>query len=210
MRHGPNNQRGVALIVALVILVLVTIAGVATMESTGMELKMSNADQDHQQAFEEAETALRIVESKLQHNSAWIDFGNLYSDCSGSSACFNINCDNGLCFRGEWYSYDNDPTRCTTVSSSLPTPVIPPWYNTTWTDGSTQTVWDNAGKHRLVPAPTGYTNDVKYIVEFRCFVPKNPNAPLQNNAAELFRITVRAKSNSGNAVVMLQSTYKVL
>lgn len=202
MGHGPNNQRGVALIVALVILVLVTLAGVATLESTGMQLKMTNADQEHQQAFEAAEAALRMVETDVQENTGnWLDRSHLYSDCSGTG-CFKPGCDDGLCFGGVWLSSDNAPTRCSTVDTSVTTQVIPPWYD------SSLDVWNDTGKHREISV-TGYSNKVKYIVEFRCFVPKNTAAVFDDtNAAELFRITVRAMSNAGNAEVMVQSTYK--
>ena len=100
MRSTIKQQQGVALIVSLVILVLVTVAGVATMESTGMQLKMANASRDRQQAFEAAETALRMVEEDMNDNVGdFAELDDFYIECSGSD-CYKPDCNGGRCFQG--------------------------------------------------------------------------------------------------------------
>ncbi len=94
------KQQGVALIVSLVILVLVTVAGVATMESTGMQLKMANASRDRQQAFEAAEAALRLVEENVNDNvDNLAELDNFYFECSGSD-CYKPGLQRRALFSG--------------------------------------------------------------------------------------------------------------
>ncbi len=79
-----------------------------------------------------------------------------------------------------------------------------------WETGETDeylNVWDNA--RYLTASIDGFDNDVRYIVEFRCFTPADPGVELSDsNYAQIFRITARGMSNSGRVEAMLQSTYK--
>lgn len=213
MKLQSKQQRGVALIVSLVILVLVTVAGVATMESTGMQLKMANASRDRQEAFEAAETALRFIEENVNDNVD--DLGeveNMYLECSGSE-CFTDDCSGGRCFQGLWRDGEN-VEQCMIVDSAAEwgsTPEVEPALTNPWQSGSGDdylNVWDDAGLHMSMTADA-YDNPIKYIVEFRCFTPADPAVELSDtNFAQLYRITARGMSNSGRVEVMLQSTYK--
>ena len=59
----PRRQAGVALIIGLVMLLLVTIIGLAAMQTTNMEEHMAGNMQDRMAAFQAAEAALRAGES---------------------------------------------------------------------------------------------------------------------------------------------------
>jgi type IV pilus assembly protein PilX len=61
----PVRQKGVVLVVALIMLLLMTILGVSSMQTTTLEEKMSGAIRDKQIAFQAGEVALRIGESFL-------------------------------------------------------------------------------------------------------------------------------------------------
>jgi type IV pilus assembly protein PilX len=203
------KQQGVALIVSLVILVLVTVAGVATMESTGMQLKMANASRDRQQAFEAAEAALRLVEENVNDNvDNLAELDNFYFECTGSD-CYKPDCSGGRCFQGIWRDGD-EIKQCKGVDDSNSPQVEPP-ATSPWETGSGSdylNVWENEALH-LTAAIDGYDNDVSYIVEFRCFTPADPAVELSDsNYAQIFRITARGMSNSGRVEAMLQSTYK--
>ncbi len=218
MKSQIKQQQGVALIVSLVILVIVTIAGVATMESTGMQLKMANASRDRQEAFEATEAALRLIEENVNDNiDNLAEFDNMYLDCSGSD-CFKPDCAGGRCFQGIWL--DGELVKqCKSIddsgsggggggggSATVEPPTTSPWE--TGTGSEYLNVWDDAGSHMSVDVD-GYDNPVRYIVEFRCFTPADPGAELsESNYAQIFRITSRGMSNSGRIEVMLQSTYK--
>lgn len=53
-----GNQQGVALVMALVILVILTMLGISAMKSSSLELKMAAGLQDNTMAFQAAESGL--------------------------------------------------------------------------------------------------------------------------------------------------------
>ncbi len=70
--HTPHNhmpsarrQRGVALVMAMVFLMILTIIGVTVMSSTALQEKMAGNVQDKNLAFQAAESALRLGEQYL-------------------------------------------------------------------------------------------------------------------------------------------------
>ncbi|MDE2140143.1 MAG: pilus assembly protein [Gammaproteobacteria bacterium] len=60
-----NLQQGVVLIVSLVLLLVLTILGIAAIQSTSLEERMAGNQRAHQLAFEAAEAALRQGEQAL-------------------------------------------------------------------------------------------------------------------------------------------------
>lgn len=62
-RHIPHSlrQRGVALVVALVLLVVVTLVGLAAIRGTGLQEKMAGNTFDRAQAFQLTEAALDLA-----------------------------------------------------------------------------------------------------------------------------------------------------
>lgn len=59
----PPHQRGVALIMALVFLLLLTILGIGALNTTSLEEKMANNVKDRNLAFQAAESALIVAEN---------------------------------------------------------------------------------------------------------------------------------------------------
>lgn len=64
-----QRQRGVVLIVALVILVLMTMIGMTAMRDTGLQERMAGNLRDRNLAFQSAEAALRAGETWLLNNA---------------------------------------------------------------------------------------------------------------------------------------------
>lgn len=60
------NQRGVVLVITLILLLVLTLVGLAATTSTSLEEKMTANQRDTQVAFQAAEAALRNGESQLQ------------------------------------------------------------------------------------------------------------------------------------------------
>ncbi|HET7329539.1 pilus assembly PilX family protein [Dyella sp.] len=58
---GPRAQGGVALVVALILLLLITLVGLAAMRGTLMQQKMASNQYDRQIAFQSAEAAVRAA-----------------------------------------------------------------------------------------------------------------------------------------------------
>jgi type IV pilus assembly protein PilX len=63
-----KNQRGVALFISLVLLLVLTIIGVSAVQTTSLEERMARNTNDSVLAFESAEVALRNAENFLRNN----------------------------------------------------------------------------------------------------------------------------------------------
>ena len=83
-----RHQRGVALVVALLLLLVITIVGLAAVRSTTMQQKMTSNFQDRQIAFQAAEAALREGEVAVQAAVANSAFYNCAYD-SGNNCLTN-------------------------------------------------------------------------------------------------------------------------
>lgn len=71
-----KNQRGVVLVVTLLLLLVMTVIGLASMKTSTLEEKMAGNLFDHSLAFEAAESALRDAESWLDEMSGISDFND--------------------------------------------------------------------------------------------------------------------------------------
>lgn len=75
-----SGQRGVALVVALVLLVVATLIGLASVRGTNLQERMSANMYDRSLAFQRAESALRAAEDAITADS---DLGRLRAvDCT--------------------------------------------------------------------------------------------------------------------------------
>lgn len=79
-------QRGVALVVALVLLVVATLIGLAGIRGTTLQEHMSANMYDRSLAFQRAEAALRAAESAITANAKIDELGGV--DCSPESGNF--------------------------------------------------------------------------------------------------------------------------
>lgn len=68
-RTLPGAQRGMALLMSLVFLLLLTLIGVSSMQNATLQEKMSGGLWLRNQSFQAAEMALRIGESAVQKDS---------------------------------------------------------------------------------------------------------------------------------------------
>jgi len=197
MGNAPLAQRGAVLVVALILLLVLTLIGVSTMESTGMEMKMANQSRERLIAMQAAEAGLRTAERYIQ-DVGFSDAELSNSGCTESSNhCFKSDCsDGGFCFNG---SSAANVTGCTL--SPLATPV--------W-ESSALNVWNTSGRHQTLPQGN-LDARVSYVVEFLCYIPTDISQALSaTNASLLFRITSLATTTTGKSRVMLQSTYRVI
>ena len=178
-----EKSQGSVLLVTLVLLMIMTLAGVTTIRLTSLEEKMSGNYLNQQMAFRAAEAALLEAENHIAATRFML--AEFKADCSG-----------GYCFTG---SGAGDSASCTSGNTSH-------WQQ--------DAIWSNAGAHRTTTIVIdGIPARAKYIIEFRCYVPKVIEGPLpdptsSSDWALYFRITALASGGSEEARVMLQSTYK--
>lgn len=91
--HGglPLNrtrQHGVTLVVVLVLLLILSILGVAILRSTSMQERMSANMRDRSLAFQGAESALRYAQEQvLGASTVWEGKIPVASDCTTSGVC---------------------------------------------------------------------------------------------------------------------------
>ncbi|WP_257266799.1 pilus assembly protein [Endozoicomonas sp. ONNA2] len=177
------GERGSILLVSLVMLLVITVAGLTAVKMATLEEKMSGNFQNQQMAFYAAEAALKEAENFIVDNEPAL---------SG----FGVNCDNGYCFAGS----DIDD-----IGSCDPG-VSEPWLTgTVWSDSGRHRVTE--------VAISGIAARAKYIIEFRCYIAREASGPLPDPAnsgdwARFYRITALATGGSVDSRVMLQSSYK--
>ena len=73
----PKRQRGAALIVGLVLLMVLTVLGVSGMSTATLELTMASNAQFNQDAFQSAETGIDLVLARRTFNTIPGDPGNV-------------------------------------------------------------------------------------------------------------------------------------
>ena len=66
MNLNYQKQKGVVLVISLIMLVLLTIIGMTSMQVTGLEEKMSGNNKEHNVAFQAAEITLRNAETYIE------------------------------------------------------------------------------------------------------------------------------------------------
>ncbi|TPG81177.1 pilus assembly PilX family protein [Pseudomonas mandelii] len=77
----PHSQRGMALLISLVFLLLLTLIGLSSMQNATLQEKMAASVTLRNQSFQGAESALRVGESAVQ-----LDTFSLLV-CSGTTQC---------------------------------------------------------------------------------------------------------------------------
>jgi hypothetical protein len=63
IKHSINKQQGAVLVMALVMLTVLTLIGVSSMSSSTLELKIAGNTQQHDTAFQAAQTVIDIAAS---------------------------------------------------------------------------------------------------------------------------------------------------
>ncbi|BCU07712.1 pilus assembly PilX family protein [Allochromatium tepidum] len=178
-----NSQTGTALIVSLILLLLVTLLGVAGIKSVALEEKMAGNSYDRSLVFQAAEYALRVGEAVAEVKSKTIPPNNgfpTYTDADDTCPTGAIdNCTSGLC----------------------PTPdkdCLPRWQDSSFTG------WINAS------SVSSLAGTPQYFVEYLGGTfPCTDGGSSDPNNCKRYRITARSDPNLGNgrATVVLQSIY---
>ncbi|MEJ2788824.1 MULTISPECIES: PilX N-terminal domain-containing pilus assembly protein [unclassified Pseudoxanthomonas] len=91
--RSGHREAGVSLVVVLILLVAMSILGLAVMRSSGMQERMSANMRDRSLAFQAAETALRVAQEDVLGNPAIEDlqYGRTLTElgitCAGDGIC---------------------------------------------------------------------------------------------------------------------------
>ena len=176
------GQQGSVLIISLVFLLIMTITGLITINSSSLEVKVSGNSRDQKMAFQVGEAALLMAE-------------NYIDSATFNMTKFTSSCNKGLCFSGT----DRDNVfNCNADAVS-------PWEEAgLWSD--------NLRVKAVTVKLKDKEMNAWYIIEFRCYVSLHDDGQVPNFGnsrlwSEYYRITARANGDLGNSKVMLQSTY---
>lgn len=203
--YAPRNERGVALVIAMVIVLLMMLLGISSLRTVGLEEKMSGQTYDRSLAFQAAEAALRVGEAEADtqdamspknqgfpNNGAYTDS----DDTCSASAINNCTSGSGLCAVP-----DKD---CTAR-----------WESSSFTGWKTMAVGSGSSTQGLKSGTAGGAAP-QYFVEylgnsFACnpenSCPDNSATPVDPCNCTRYRITARSNPGSGRSTVILQSIY---
>ncbi|NKB99261.1 MAG: pilus assembly protein PilX [Pseudomonadales bacterium] len=81
----PKTQTGVALFISLVLLLVLTIIGVSSVQTTSLEVRMTRNEHDSILAFQAAESALRDAEAVIETLASTADFTD-----GGNNGLYNV------------------------------------------------------------------------------------------------------------------------
>lgn len=178
LRFKSPHQQGVALVVALILLVVMTLLGLSAMRSVTLEEKMAANTFDRSVSFQAAEAALREAEGKLI----------VVPPSIAPSIPTTSDCVAGICKAPA----ADDPPRWVTHANCETKPSDPsvPWQlGTAVVSGS------------ITLTPT------YFIEHLGDGFPCNPNDINSAATCKRYRVTVCSSPGDGRAVVMLQSVY---
>lgn len=177
-----RRERGVALFISLVLLLVLTIIGVSAVQTTSLETRMARNEHDTLLAFQAAELALKDAEAFLQVNIENVEDTDAFTAGGGG---------------GLW-----------TVAEDPADP--DPWEVAgIWTGGGSVVAPTNPGAVVAEP-PRFLIEHLGDVVRTENPWQLNPDYPDPIDRIAMFRITSRGVGGSTNAQVLLQGTFGIL
>ena len=178
--NNKQKQAGIVLFMSLVMLLLLTILGVSSIQTTSLQQRMARNANDGNLAFQAAEVALRDGEDLLEELNNLTDFGDPLDDLEGNEA-------NGYYFEAA----PGDP---------------PNWKNLgDWTGGGFRT-----SETQITGAeqPKYIVEHVQTIIaDADALNLDNIGEDIGAGRTEVFRVTARGYGATEDAQVMIQGTY---
>ncbi|WP_198670261.1 PilX N-terminal domain-containing pilus assembly protein [Dyella sp. C9] len=184
-RAGRQGQRGIALVVALILLIVITLVGFAAVHGTLMQQRMAANLSDRQIAFQNAEAAMRVAQQRI---------GSYTSDIARNCQAGGVVC-------------PANPFTATTLPATAIIQVPSGAGSGLFTaddlsTGQPQYVIENMGSWQDPNSSTGYNQSANA---------HNYGAQGLSTTVTYYRITARSgdpKTAGGRAVVTLQAMIK--
>lgn len=197
LRGIALNQSGAVLVISLIMLLLLTLIGASSMQTTSLEEKMAGNLRDRNLAFQVAESALRDAELDIlgigttPRNPAISGITGFYVNCNMDNIAGTY--DDGLCDR-KW----GLPSSYTGTTISWPAFTAAGTTYSAITVDMTTTPSVAYGKFTGAATIAGLSAQPRYLIE----------GYSGNDGYFYYRITARAQGASANTVVWLQTVFK--
>jgi len=182
-------QRGAALVIALVLLLVMSLLAVTSLRGTLMQERMSANTYDRDLAFQSAEAGLRMGERQADN---WVNSG---ADPAGLADCSTPDAG------GLYRNINEEPSaRCTEPLWEGP---APDEANSFWRDAG-----NDAGPANISFIDDGLSLAPYYIVELISQnAPCKISDPDEDTNCKRFRVTASSRAAGGRSQVILQSIY---
>lgn len=174
-----NKQRGSVLVISLLILVVLTMIGVSSMTSSGLQEKMSGNFRDREIAFQSAEMAIAFAETYVKDTINTANLGNA----------------NG------YYTIGNGPTAKNAFTGNGGS--IANW----WTGTNSQVLSTTIAEVRTQPRFTIEVRGEVGVEEGTDINLGSYGESTGGGKITSFRVTARGTGKSDSTVVILQSNY---
>jgi len=202
MMQRSERQRGATLIVVLILVLLVTLAGVAAIRSLVIEERMASNSLDRSLTMQSLEQTLRFAEGTAQAQSVAPTFNDGFSPYTGNTATSSLP--NGTYTATTCGTAGADLSPCNAGLCSQPTLACKP----RWDVGGTSGTW---GTVAIADLPSGTLRNFEYLIEFlgsdyAC----NASDPDDKKNCSQYRLTVRSPAGTDRAFAQLQSYYLAL
>jgi type IV pilus assembly protein PilX len=174
------QQQGIALVIALILLVVMTLLGLGAMRSVTLEERMAANTFDRSVSFQAAETGLRNAEALLAGPTPPTPTSTTPKKAADPAQTLN-NCLAGICV------------------AHAAAAEKPRWFDEEFTQWQAGTP--------VVNGPI--TVQTEYLIEYlgSNFPCRPEDASPSTNYCKRYRVTARSDAGDGRAAVMLQSVY---
>jgi len=182
--RNKQKQEGIVLFMSLVMLLLLTVLGVSSIQTTSLQQRMARNANDGNLAFQAAELALMDGENLLQALNSQIAFGD-----PGAPGTLGPNEANG-------YYFEEEPG------------VAPNWMEAgVWT-GATGFRVSETVMTGVNGQPRYIVEHVKTVISGADTLNlDNIGQDIGGGRTEIFRVTARGTGATGTALAMIQGTY---
>lgn len=210
MTEKLQRQRGIILLVSLILLLILTVMGLASMGGSLLEARMTGHYRDQELAIQSAEAALREGERAIQASSS--------SVLDARISAGGNNCTGGYCLPRQF-----DPGYAASLGKACDQVghLYERWELPVCDSGTpvgSPDVWNNPARHLTYGANLpGVNAPARYIIELAGLArpatapPEDcaghPFDPTNAGCQRVYRITALASGGTDRAQVMLQSTY---
>jgi type IV pilus assembly protein PilX len=182
--RNKQKQEGIVLFMSLVMLLLLTVLGVSSIQTTSLQQRMARNANDGNLAFQAAELALRDGENLLQALNSLIVFGD-----AGAPGTLGPNEANG-------YYYERGPG------------LTPNWMRVGVWAGATRSRVSNTAMTGVNAQPRYIVEHLKTVIsDADTLNLDNIGQDTGGGRTEIFRVTARGTGATGTAQAMIQGTY---